>query len=75
MKTYKNLNKVTDLAAPAAYRAAIHFRWVGAKGRTIKTLELRTPRCEQPLTPRMPASGSLTAPPPATNGTTPAASG
>jgi hypothetical protein len=74
VKTYKNLNKVTDLAAPAAYRAAIHFRWVGAKGRTIKTLELRTPRCEQPLAPRMPASGSLTAPP-ATNGTTPAASG
>ena len=55
VKTYKNLDKVTDFAAPASYRAAIHFRWVGAKGRTIKTLELRTPRCEQPV-PRAPAS-------------------
>ncbi len=63
VKTYKNLDKVTDLAAPASYRGAIHFRWVGAKGRTIKTLELRTPRCEQPA-PGAPASGTLSTPAP-----------
>jgi hypothetical protein len=48
VKTYRNLDRVTDLSAPAAYRAAIHFRWLNARGRVIKALELRTPRCEQP---------------------------
>jgi hypothetical protein len=49
VKTYKNIDKVTDLAAPAVYRAAIRFRWLNARGRVIKFLDLRTPRCEQPL--------------------------
>ena len=48
VKTYKGLDKVTDLAAPAVYRAAIHFRWLNARGRPIKVLDLRTPRCVQP---------------------------
>ncbi len=47
VKTYKNLDKVTDLAAPATYRAEIHFRWLNAHGKAIKALELRTPRCVQ----------------------------
>jgi hypothetical protein len=51
VKTYKNLDRVTDLSAPAAYRAAIRFRWLNSKGKLIKVLELRTPRCEQPLQP------------------------
>ena len=51
VKTYKNIDNVTDLSAPAVYRAAVHFRWLGAKGRLIKALELRTPRCEQPAAP------------------------
>jgi hypothetical protein len=51
VKTYKNLDRVTDLSAPAVYRAAVHFRWLNAKGHLIKALELRTPRCEQPAAP------------------------
>ncbi len=51
VKTYKNLDKVTDLSAPAVYRGAVHFRWLNAKGHLIKALELRTPRCEQPAAP------------------------
>ncbi len=51
VKTYKNLDRVTDLSAPASYRAAIRFRWLNAHGKTIKSLDLRTPRCEQPLHP------------------------
>jgi len=48
IKTYKNLDKVIDLAAPAIYRAQIRFRWMNARNRPLKTLELRTPRCTQP---------------------------
>jgi hypothetical protein len=48
VKTYRNFSKVTDLFAPATYRAAIHYRWLGPKGRVLRTLYLRTPRCEQP---------------------------
>jgi hypothetical protein len=59
--TYKNFNKVTDLSAPALYRAAIHFRWLSAKGRLLKTLELRTGRCDQPAAPAGNAAGSAPA--------------
>jgi hypothetical protein len=48
VKIYKSLNKVTNLAAPAFYRGAVRFRWLNAKGRVLKMLELRTRRCEQP---------------------------
>jgi len=48
VKSYKNLNKVTNLAAPAFYRAAVRFRWVNAKGKLLKTMVIRTRRCEQP---------------------------
>jgi len=51
VKTYKNLNRVTDLSAPAFYRAQVLFRWMNAKGHLIKSLELRTPRCQQPAPP------------------------
>jgi hypothetical protein len=51
VKTFRNLSKVTNLSAPAVYRAAVHYRWLGAKGRIIRTLYLHTPRCEQPAAP------------------------
>ncbi|HEX3511313.1 MAG TPA: hypothetical protein VHT27_09465 [Solirubrobacteraceae bacterium] len=60
VKTYKNIDKVTDLAAPAEYRAAIHFRWLNSHGRPIKYLDLRTPRCQQALPPG--ATSELAAP-------------
>jgi hypothetical protein len=51
VKAYRYLRQVTNLSAPASYRAAIRFRWVNAKGRTIRTLELKTPHCLQPVAP------------------------
>jgi hypothetical protein len=48
VKVFTHLQQVTNLSAPAFYRGAVRFRWVGAKGRLIKTEELRTARCEQP---------------------------
>jgi hypothetical protein len=58
VKTYKNLDRVTDLSAPANYRAAIRFRWLNAKGHLLKAEELHTARCEQPAPPSYaPGSG------------------
>jgi hypothetical protein len=47
VKTYRYLKQVTNLAAPAYYRAAVRFRWLNAKGKLIHGAELRTPRCLQ----------------------------
>ncbi len=48
VKIYKYVKQVTNLSAPAAYRAVVHFRWLGEKGHVLKRAELRTPRCIQP---------------------------
>ncbi len=47
VKTFRYLKQVTNLAAPAFYRAAVRFRWLNAKGRLIRADELRTDRCLQ----------------------------
>ena len=67
VKVYKYLKQVTNLSAPAYYRAAVRFRWLNSKGKLIKALELRTPRCLQPAPPAtaLPPAG---APMPATSG-------
>jgi hypothetical protein len=52
VKTYKYLKQVTNLAAPAYYRGLVRFRWLNSRGKLIKSLELRTPRCAQPLEPK-----------------------
>lgn len=51
VKTYRYLKEVTNLTAPAAYRAAVRFRWLNSRGKLIKSLEMRTPRCLQSLVP------------------------
>jgi len=48
VKSYKYLKQVTNLSAPAYYRAAVRFRWLNADGRLIKALERRTPACYEP---------------------------
>jgi hypothetical protein len=40
--------RVEGLVAPAAYRAAITFRWLDAKGRVQRTTTRTTAACEQP---------------------------
>jgi hypothetical protein len=47
VKTYKNLDRVTDLGAPAEYRAEIRFRWLGSRGRLLRTSVLHTPVCTE----------------------------
>ncbi len=47
VKSYKYVKQVTNLSAPAAYRAAVRFRWLNAKGRPIRSGELKTARCLQ----------------------------
>jgi len=51
VKSYRYLKEVTNLAAPAFYRASVRFRWLNSKGRLIKAAELRTPKCQQPAAP------------------------
>jgi hypothetical protein len=49
VKIYKYVKQVTNLGAPAAYRAIVRFRWLGEKGRPVKHAELHTLRCLQPM--------------------------
>ncbi len=48
VKSFTHIQQVTNLSAPALYRGAVRFRWLNARGRPIKTEELRTAVCEQP---------------------------
>ena len=48
VKSFTHIQQVTNLSAPATYRAAIRFRWLGVHGRLVKSAELRTSACEQP---------------------------
>lgn len=61
VKVYRYIKQVTDLAAPALYRAAIHFRWVNSRGKLIRGVERHTTACVQtvpvPATTTTPASG------------------
>jgi len=48
VRIYKYVKQVTNLSAPADYKALVTFRWQGARGRTLKRDERRTRRCSQP---------------------------
>src|SRR5256885_11667179 len=41
--------KVENLSAPAAYRAVVSFRWIGADGRVFARAQHVTLACSQPL--------------------------
>ena len=66
VKVYRYLKQVTNLSAPAFYRGAVRFRWLGARGHLLRWAELRTPRCEQPAAPAQaePVPGPPAPPPP-----------
>jgi hypothetical protein len=61
VKTYRYLKQVTNLFAPAVYRAAVRFHWLNANGRLIRAAERNTPRCGQPAPPSTPSSISSVA--------------
>ena len=54
VKVYKYLKQVTNVSAPAVYRGFVRFRWLNAKGHTIKRAERLTSRCLQPGVPPEP---------------------
>jgi hypothetical protein len=56
VKAYKYLRQVTNLSAPAFYRAAVSFRWLNADGRLIKAEERHTPACYQSAPPSEPTA-------------------
>jgi hypothetical protein len=60
VKLFTHIQQVSNLSAPAVYRGVLHFRWVNAKGRTIKAEELATAVCEQPAPPSSTSSGAST---------------
>jgi hypothetical protein len=74
VKLFTHIQQVSNLSAPAAYRGVVHFRWINAKGRTIKAEELATAVCEQPAPPSSSSSGTSTATAGAGAGATGAAS-
>jgi hypothetical protein len=51
VKVFKYLKQVTDLSAPARYRASVHFRWMNAHGATIRRASRVTRACAQPAAP------------------------
>jgi hypothetical protein len=51
VKIYKYVKQVTDLSAPALYRAVVRFHWLNANGRLLKHTLLRTQSCQQPAPP------------------------
>ncbi len=48
VKIDKYVQQVTDLGAPASYRALVQFRWLNGKGHVLKRAELHTSHCLQP---------------------------
>jgi hypothetical protein len=49
VKIYKYLKQVTNLTAPAAFRALVHYRWTDGKGRVIRRAVRHTPICREPV--------------------------
>jgi hypothetical protein len=76
VKAYKYLKQVTNLSAPAFYRAAVRFRWLNAKGSLITATGRRTPVCAQtaPPAPEVPPPAGGEAPT-ATTGSAPVTTG
>jgi hypothetical protein len=55
---YKVRQAVTDLPAPAFYRAIVRYRWLDERGQVIRRDKRRTPVCRQPPERRRPGTGS-----------------
>ena len=49
VKIFKYVKQVTNLAAPADFRAVVRYRWSDGKGHVIKHAMRRTPVCVQPV--------------------------
>jgi len=58
VKIFKYLDQVTDLSAPARYRATVRFRWLNVRGVTIRRASRITTACVQPAAPEPSAPAS-----------------
>jgi hypothetical protein len=67
VQIYKYVKQVTNLDAPAVYRAIVHFRWLSDKGHVLKRTESRTSRCVQPTLSSQVTQTPPVAPAPATS--------
>ena len=60
VKIYQYVKQVTNLSAPAGYRALVRFHWLNDKGYVIKRAERHTLECVQPtpapVTPSAPVT-------------------
>ena len=74
VKIYKYVRQVTDLPAPAAFRAIVEYRWLSEKGHVIRTDERRTSICRQPDVRSKPPATPAPTPTAPTPSTTPEAS-
>ncbi len=64
VKIYKYVRQVTDLPAPAVFRAVVEYHWLNEKGRVIRTDERRTSVCRQPAPhPKSPTTPTPTGAP------------
>ncbi|MFI5010349.1 MAG: hypothetical protein ACHQDY_08765 [Solirubrobacterales bacterium] len=48
VKIYKYVRQVTNLPAPAGFRATVQYRWLDDRGHVIRTTLRRTSVCRQP---------------------------
>lgn len=51
VNVFKYLSQVTNLTAPASYRALVRFRWLGPRGRLLRRGQRITTSCVEPLKP------------------------
>jgi hypothetical protein len=58
VKAYKFNKQVSNLFAPAVYRATVRFRWLNTKGHLMKSAMRHTPRCRQPAASPLPTSAT-----------------
>ncbi len=63
LKIYRYVRQVTDLPAPAAFRALVQYRWLDERGHVLRSTARRTPICHEPgERPRTEAPGAATMP-------------
>ncbi len=80
VKIYKYVRQVTDLPAPAVFRAVVKYRWLSEDGRVIRTEKRHTAACREdrsranlptPPTPGTSSGGSSGTSPAGGSSTTP----
>ncbi len=71
VKVYRYLKQVTNLSAPASYRALVQFRWINSKGHVMRRVDRLTTRCLQPAPPAEATTPPTTTQPTPGGGATP----